>query len=172
MGSQRVRCYFQRAIPHYGEGNGTPLQYSCLEKPMDGEVWWAAVHGVAKSWTQLSDFPFTFHFHALEKEMATHSSILAWRIPGTGEPVGLPSLGSHRVGHDWSDLAAAYHINKIQDEDHRIISINVEKAFNKIQHPFMIKTLNKVGYEGPYLNIIKAIYENPTGNIILNNFLP
>ena len=67
----------------------------------------AAVHGVAKSWTQLSDFTFTFHFHALEKEMATHSSVLAWRIPGTGEPAGLLSLGSHRVGHDSSDLAAA-----------------------------------------------------------------
>ena len=90
-----------------GEGNGTPLQYSCLENPMDGGAWWAAVHGVAKSRTWLSDFTFTFHFHALEKEMATHSSVLAWRIPVTGEPSGLPSMGSHRVGHDWSDLAAA-----------------------------------------------------------------
>ena len=86
-------------------GNGTPLQYCCLENPMDGRAWWAAVHGVAKSWTQLSDFTFTSHFHALEKEMATHSSDLAWRIPGTGEPGGLPSMGSHGVGHDWSDLA-------------------------------------------------------------------
>ena len=68
----------------YGEGNGTPLQYSCLENPMDGGAWWAAVHGVANSWTQLSDFTFTFHFNALEKEMATHSRVLAWRIPGTG----------------------------------------------------------------------------------------
>ena len=83
-----------------GEGNGNPLQYSCLESPMDRGAWWAAVHGVAQSWTRLSDFTFTFHFHALEKEMATHSSILAWRIPGTGEPGGLPSMGSHRVGHD------------------------------------------------------------------------
>ena len=82
------------------EGNGTPLQYSCLENPMDGGAWWATIHGVAKSQTRLSDFIFTFHFHALEKEMATHSSVLAWRIPGTGEPGGLPSLGSHRVGHD------------------------------------------------------------------------
>ena len=90
----------------YGEGNGTPLQYSCLETPMDGGAWWAAVHGVAKSQTWLSNFTLTFHFHALEKEMATHSSILAWRIPRTGEPGGLPSMGSHRVGHDWSDLAA------------------------------------------------------------------
>ena len=90
-----------------GEGSGTPLQYSCLENPMDRGACWAAVHGVAKSWTRLSNFTFTFHFHALEKEMATHSRVLAWRIPGTGEPGGLPSLGSHRVGHDWSDLAAA-----------------------------------------------------------------
>ena len=80
-----------------GEGNGTPLQYSCLENPMDGGDWWAAVHGVARRWTPLSDFTFTFHFHALEKEMATHSSVLAWRIPGPG---GLLSTGSHRVGHD------------------------------------------------------------------------
>ena len=70
-----------------GEGNGTPLQYSCLENPMDGGAWWAAVHGVTESWTQLSDFTFTFHLHALEKEMATHSSVLAWRIPGTGSLV-------------------------------------------------------------------------------------
>ena len=74
---------------------------------MDGGAWWAAVHGVAKSWTQLSDFTFTFHFHALEKEMATHSSVLAWRIPGTEEPGGLLSMGLHRVTHDWSNLAAA-----------------------------------------------------------------
>ena len=78
----------------FGEGNGNPLQYSCLETPMDGGAWWAAVHGVAKSQTRLSDFTFTFHSHALEKEMATHSSVLAWRIPGTGEPGGLPSMGS------------------------------------------------------------------------------
>ena len=89
-----------------GEGNGTPFQYSCLENPMDGGAWWASVHGVAESWTRLSDFTFTFYLHALEKEMATHSSVLAWRIPGTGEPGGLPSMGSHRVGHDWRDLAA------------------------------------------------------------------
>ena len=83
------------------------LNTICLENPMYGGAWWAAVHGVVKSRAQLSDFPFTFHFHALEKEMAIHSSVLAWRIPGTGEPGGLPSMGSHRVGHDWSDLAAA-----------------------------------------------------------------
>ena len=82
------------------EGNGTPLQYSCLENPMDGGVWKAAVHGVSKNRTRLSDITFTFHFHALEKEMVIHSSVLAWRIPGTEEPGGLPSMGSHRVGHD------------------------------------------------------------------------
>ena len=74
---------------------------------MDRGAWEAAVHGVAECRTQLSDFTFTFHFQALEKEMATHSSVLAWRIPETGEPGGLPSMGSHRVGHDLSDLAAA-----------------------------------------------------------------
>ena len=78
--------------------NGNPLQYSCLENPMDKGAWWAAVHGVPKSQTRLSDFTFSFHFPALEKEMATHSSVLAWRIPGTGEPGGLPSIGSHSVG--------------------------------------------------------------------------
>ena len=83
-----------------GEGNDTPLQYSYLEDPRDGGAWWAAVHGVTKSRTQLSNFTFTFHFHALEKEMATHSSVLAWRIPGTEEPGGLPSMGSHRVRQD------------------------------------------------------------------------
>ena len=101
-------CYFWNPVtPSIGEGNGTPPQYSCLENPMDGGAWWAAVHGVAESQTRLSDFPFTFHFHALEKEMTAHSSVLAWRIPGMGEPGGLPSMGSHRVGYDWSDLAAA-----------------------------------------------------------------
>jgi len=98
---------FQSCSHCWGEGNGTPLQYSCLENPMDGGAWWAAVHGVAKSWTRLSDFTFTFHFHALEKAMATHSSVFAWRIPGTGEPGGLLSLGLHRVRHNWSDLAVA-----------------------------------------------------------------
>ena len=83
-----------------GEGNGTPLQYSCLENPMDRGAWKAAVHGVAEGLTRLSNFTFTFHFPALEKEMATHSCVLAWRIPGMGEPGGLPSMGSHRVGHD------------------------------------------------------------------------
>ena len=91
----------------YGEDDGTPLHHSCLQNPMDRGAWYAAVHGVAKSRPRLSDFPFTFLFLALEKEMATHSSVLAWRIPGMGEPGGLPSMGSHRVEHDCSDLAAA-----------------------------------------------------------------
>ena len=80
--------------------NGTPLQHSCLESPMDGGAWWAAVHGVAGGGTQLSDFTFTFHFRALEKEMATHSSVIAWRIPGMGEPGGLLSMGLLGIGHD------------------------------------------------------------------------
>ena len=92
MGFKYLQNY-SSLLKEHGEGNGTPLQYSCLENPMDRGAWWAAVHGVAKSPTRLSDFTFTFHFHALEKEMATHSSGLAWRIPGTGEPGGLPIYG-------------------------------------------------------------------------------
>ena len=86
-----------------------PVAWADVPVPcaMGRGAWWAAVHGVAKSQTRLSDFTFTFHFHALEKEMVTHSSVLIWRIPGTGEPGGLLSMGSHRVGHDWRDLAAA-----------------------------------------------------------------
>ena len=87
-------------MENMGEGTGDPLQYSCLENPMGGGARWAPVHGVAKGRALLSDFTFTFHFHALEKEMATHSSVLAWRIPGTGEPGGLPSMGSNRVRQD------------------------------------------------------------------------
>ena len=94
------RRHFHFSLSCIGEGNGNPLQCSCLENPRDSGAWWAVVHGVAQSRTQLSDVTFTFHFHALEKEVATHSSVLAWRIPGTGEPGGLPSMGSHTVGHD------------------------------------------------------------------------
>jgi len=121
-----------------GEGNGNPLQYSCLEIPMDGGAWWAAVHGVARNQTWLSDFTFTFHFHALEKEMATHSSVLAWRIPGTGEPGGLPSMGSHRVRHDWSDLAAlaAAELEKIgkHHENSNKESENIKKNRTKLKN--------------------------------------
>ena len=104
-----VLCLMSKLIELYSlnmytllhrDSNGTALQHSCLESPLDGGTWWAVVHGVAKSWTRLSDFSFTFHFHALEKEMATHSSVLAWRIPGMGESGGLPSMGSHRVRHN------------------------------------------------------------------------
>ena len=94
------RLHFHFSLSCIGEGNDNPLQCSCLENPRDRGAWWAAVYGVAQSRTRLSNFTFTRHFHALEKEMATHSSVLAWRIPGTGEPGGLPSLGLHRVGHD------------------------------------------------------------------------
>ena len=98
--SRRSIVIFDSASSVIREGNGTQLQYSCLENSMDGGASWAAVHGVTKSQTPLSDFTFTFHCHALEKEMAAHSRVLAWRIPGTGEPGGLPSTGSHRVGHE------------------------------------------------------------------------
>ena len=94
------RLHFHFSLLCIGEGSGNPLQYSCLENPLDRGAWWATIHGVARSQTRLSDFTFTFQFHALEKETATCSSVLAWRIPGTGEPGGLPSMGSHRVGHD------------------------------------------------------------------------
>ena len=120
-----VNINYLKLLPylHFLSFNGTPLQYSCLENPMDGGAWEAAVYGNVKSPTRLSDFTFTFHFPALEKEMATHSSVLAWRIPGMGEPGGLPSLGSHRVGYDWSNLAAAkflYIVTFLVDSLHQI----------------------------------------------------
>ena len=107
------RLYFG-GLQNHGEGNGTPFQYSCLANPMYGGAWWAIVHGVARSRTGLSDFTFTFHFHTLEKAMAVHSSVLAWRIPGMGEPGGLPSLGSHRVRHDRRNLAAVAAAKSLQ----------------------------------------------------------
>ena len=94
------QLHFHFSLACIGEGNGNPLQCSCLENPRDGGAWWAAICGVAQSWTRLSDFTFAFYSHALEKEMATHSTVLAWRIPGTAEPGGLLSKGSHRVRHD------------------------------------------------------------------------
>ena len=106
--SSFINCYYySHPCRCGGEGNGTPLQYSCLENPMDRGAWKAAVYWDIEGWTRLSYFTFTFHFPALEKEMATHSSVLAWRTPGMVEPGGLPSMGSHRVRHDWSDSAAA-----------------------------------------------------------------
>ena len=106
----RMSTFYKKTMKTIKQGNGTLLQYTCLENSMDGGAWWAAVHGVAKNRTRPSDFTFTFHFPALEKEMATHSSILAWRIPGTAEPGGLLSMGSHRVGHDSSGLAVAVNV--------------------------------------------------------------
>ena len=105
--SRTLFTYFIYNSVLMGEGNGTPLQYSCLENPMDGGAWWAAVHGVAKIPTWLRDFSFPFHFHALEKEMQPTPVFLPGESQGRGEPAGLLSMGSHRVGHDWSNLAAA-----------------------------------------------------------------
>ena len=101
------------------------MHFSLLRKGKRG-AWWAAAHGIAKSQTRLSNFTFTFHFHALEEEMETHSSVLAWRVPGMGEPGGLPSVGLHRVGHNWSDLAAAVAAkeNKSNQFWHLIISVD------------------------------------------------
>ena len=125
-----------------GEGNGTPLQHSCLENPMDGGAWWATVHGVARSQTRLSDFPFTFHFHALEKETATHFNVLAWRIPGTGEPGGLPSMGSHRVGHELSDLAAAAAAAAMHEvvinTSYNLVAICSNKKYNSYEITFIL----------------------------------
>ena len=107
---------------------------------MDGGAWWATVHGVARSRTRLSNFVFTFHFHALEKEMATHSSVLAWRIPRTGEPGGLPSMGSHGVGHDWSDLAAVAARCFIFVQIHWTLS-SLEKLYNVTSKGFRNNSL-------------------------------
>ena len=135
------RLYWERVPRWSGEGNGTPLQYSCLKNPMDRGAWWAAVHGVAKSRTRLSDFTFTFHFPALEKEMATHSSVLAWRIPGKGEPGGLPSMGSHRVRHDWSDLSAA-----AAERNGKIFLVHKLKEQLLLKCPSTVEWINKMWY--------------------------
>ena len=120
-----------------GGGNGTPLQYSCLENPMDGGAWWAAVNGVAKGRTRLSNFTFTFHFPALEKEMATHSSVLAWRIPGMGEPGGLPSMGSHRVVHDWRDLALCHYLISLSlNSTYLYVSLNSPPSWSPVLKQF------------------------------------
>ena len=135
-----------------GEGNGNPLQHSCLENPMDAGAWTAAVRGVARSWTRLSDFTFTFHFHALEKEMATHSSVLAWRIPGTVEPGGLPSMGSHRVGHNWSDLAAAAATALGLFRLYILFRLNLAayKGFEEFVHYFLVVEFINIRFVFPY----------------------
>ena len=144
-----------------GEGNGTPLQYSCLENPMDGGAWKAAVHGVTKSQTRLSNFTFTFHFHALEKEMATHSIVLAWRIPGTGEPGGLPSMGSHKVRHDWYDLAAAAATTwKLCPQ--KSFALSNWALFNKAPHGWFNSFENL-----PYLTLLFTIWLVPWHSEVL-----
>ena len=152
---------------YLGGGNGTPLQYSCPENSMDGGAWWAAVHGVANSWLWLSDFTLTFHFDALEKEMATHSSVLAWSIPGTGEPGGLPSMRSHRVGHDWSNLPAAAAKRYLQTHVHCSIIHNNQKVegtlmstdreMNKEKDYSMTKHEN--GIEGHYTKYLIGTFQ-------------
>ena len=108
------RLHFRFSLSCIGEGNGNPLPYSCLENPMDGGAWWAAVHGVARSQTRLSDFTFTFHFHALEKEMATHFSVLASIIPWLEEPGKLQSLVWQRVGQYWATNTLTFNQGKLQ----------------------------------------------------------
>ena len=128
-----------------GEGNGTPLQYSCLENPMGGGTWKAAVHGIAEGQTRLNDFTFTFHFHALEEEMATHSNVLAWRISRTGEPGGLPSMGSHRVGHNWSDLAAAAAANENRRETLLAVQwLRIRLPMQGTQVPSLVRELRSI----------------------------
>ena len=154
-----------------GEGNGTPLQYSCLENPMDGGAWWAAVHGVARNQTRLSDFTFTFHFHALEKEMATHSTVLAWRIPGMGEPGGLPSVGSHRVRHDWSDLAAA--AAGCSPSDFSVVGVLLGKNTGMNYH-FLLQGIFQTLESNPgllhYWQILYLLSLHLTNNTSTNNY--
>ena len=130
-----------------------PTPVLCLENPMDGGAWWAAVHGVAKSRIRLSNLTFTFHFHALEKEMATHSSVLAWRIPGTGETGGCRLWGSHRVGHNWSDLAAAYMSSSTSILKARILSLpkKIVELFSLKRQPTLL-TFEKKSMKYPGMN--------------------
>ena len=140
----------------------TPLQYSCLENPMDGGAWWVAVHGVARSQTQLSDFTFTLHFHPLEKELTTHSSVLAWRIPGMGDPGGLLSMGSHRVGHDWSDLAAAAALHHWKGREFQkniyFCFTDYAKAFDCVDHNKLWKILKEKGIPDHLICLLRNLY--------------
>ena len=131
---------------------------------MDGVAWWAAVHGVAKSRTWLSDFTFTFPFHALKKEMVTHSSVLAWRIPGTGELGGLPSMESHRVGHDWSDLAAAVAETKYTYKTCRkLYPTTTEYSFLSVDGKFSTAN-HKLGHKR---NVTKCMKTNIVARVFL-----
>ena len=132
---------------------------------MDGGAWWATVHGVAKGWTRLSDFTLIFHFHALEKEMATHSSVLAWRIPGRGERGRLLSMGSHRVGHDWSDLAAAAAPTRLHFQEQFFVTFGYPDSSRE---PGILRTFNicwmkgrKVGRTITILSISFLFLETP-----------
>ena len=134
---------------------------------MDQGAWWAAVCGVAKSWTPLSDFTFTFHFHALEKEMTTHSGVLAFRIPGTEEPGRLPSMGSHRVGHDWSHLvAAAASYLQIKGEKNSLNISTEAERFYYIQDPLILKDSIKLKIKGNFIDLTKCIYKQTAANNI------
>ena len=149
---------------------------------MDGGAWWAAVHGVAKNRTRLSDFTFTFHCHAWEKEMATHSSVLAWRIPGTGEPGGLPSMGSQRVGHDSSDLAAAASkVNTIWEQDEnwtKLIKLKKNVKFGRHLHFMEIyefgmkqRKTTADSYRSFYLGVCTYIFFGSGGGLLTYSHL-
>ena len=142
---------------------------------MDGGAWWAAVHGVAEGQTQLRDFTFTFHFHALEKDMATHSSVLAWRIPGTGEPGGLPSMGSHRVGHDWSDLAVfdACWIMTNRINMHACMHARLLQSCPTLCYPVDNSPPGSSVHRIPQARILEWVaISSPRINILVNNFTP
>ena len=140
-----------------------PLQYWCLENSMDGGAWKAAVHGVTEGLTRQSYF--TFHFQVLEKEMANHSSVLSWRIPGMGEAGGLPSMGSHRIGHDWSDLAAAAAavIEKAREFQKNIYFclFDYAKAFDCVDHNKLWKILKEMGIPDHLTWLLRNLYAGP-----------